>query len=102
MPPSLRASPPPSDGAALGGDVSLEEHPSASSPKAIASFSRDDLVGFQQRWLRPDNMELFVVSNLPLGQVAAQLEQRFGNWQAPAVAKGAKSIAQILRYGDGA
>ncbi|GAA4751987.1 pitrilysin family protein [Sphingomonas daechungensis] len=59
-------------------------------PAAVKAFSREDLVGFQQRWLRPDNLEIFVVSNLPLADVQQQLEQRFGTWTAPAVAKGEK------------
>jgi predicted Zn-dependent peptidase len=59
-------------------------------PAAVKAFSRDDLVGFQQRWLRPDNLEIFVVSNLPLADVQQQLEAHFGTWSAPAVAKGEK------------
>jgi len=59
-------------------------------PAAVKAFSRNDLVGFQQRWLRSDNLEIFVVSNLPLAEVQQQLEQRFGTWTAPAAAKGDK------------
>jgi predicted Zn-dependent peptidase len=73
-----------------------EAHPyaarGAGDPKAVAAFTRNDLVGFQQRWLRPDNMEVFVVSDLPLAQIVPQLEQRFASWQAPAVAKGTKTF----------
>ncbi len=64
----------------------------AGEEQAVKAFTRDDLTGFQQRWLRPDNMEIFVVSNLPLAQLTPQLEQRFGNWRAPAVAKGTKTF----------
>jgi predicted Zn-dependent peptidase len=60
---------------------------------AIKTISRDDLVGFKQHWLRPDKAEFFVVSNLPLAQVQAQLEKAFGSWQAPAVAAGEKRFA---------
>ncbi|GLR47544.1 M16 family metallopeptidase [Sphingomonas astaxanthinifaciens] len=60
---------------------------------AVKGFTRADVVGFQQKWLRPDNMEIFVVSNLPLSQLTQQLEQRFGNWAAPAgIAKGVKNF----------
>jgi zinc protease len=52
-------------------------------PAAVAGFSRDDLVGFQQRWLRPDNLKIFVVSDLPLAELQPLLEQRFGTWAAP-------------------
>ena len=64
----------------------------AGDPEAVKGFSRNDVVGFQQRWLRPDNVEIFVVSNLPLAQLTGQLERRFGNWAIPAVAKGAKAF----------
>jgi predicted Zn-dependent peptidase len=59
---------------------------------AVKAFTRDDLVGFQQRWLRPDNMEIYVVSSLPLAELMPKLEARFGTGAAPAVAKGAKSF----------
>ena len=62
-------------------------------PEALKRFTRDDVVRFQQTWLRPDNLEIFVVSNLPLAEVTRQLESRFGNWTAPGgIAKGVKSF----------
>ncbi|GAA4024834.1 pitrilysin family protein [Sphingomonas swuensis] len=65
----------------------------AGDPAAVTRFTRADAVAFQQKWLRPDNLEIFVVSNLPLADVRAQLESRFGNWAAPAgVAKGVKAF----------
>lgn len=74
-----------------------ENHPYATTgsgnPDAVKAFTRDDLVRFQQTWLRPDNVEIFVVSNLPLAEVQQQLEARFGTWTAPAVAKGVKQFA---------
>lgn len=65
----------------------------AGDDAAVKAFTRNDVVGFQQRWLRPDNVEIFVVSNLPLAQLTPQLERRFGNWAAPASAKGTKSFS---------
>ena len=65
----------------------------AGDPNAVKSFTRADLTGFQQRWLRPDNVEVFVVSNLPLGEIVPQLEQRFANWQVPAGVKGIKAFS---------
>ena len=71
-----------------------ESHPYGTTglgdPAAVKAFTRDDLVGFQQRWLRPDNVEIFVVSNLPLADVQQQLSQHFGSWAAPSMAKGEK------------
>ncbi|MFL6724662.1 MAG: M16 family metallopeptidase [Sphingomicrobium sp.] len=74
-----------------------EDHPYATTNlgdvAAVTAFSRDDLIRFHDTWLRPDNMEIFVVSNLPLAELQPQIEARFGNWAAPAAAKGVKSFA---------
>ena len=66
--------------------------PSGGDPKAIAKFGREDFLGFEQRWLRPDNVKIFVVSDRPLGEVQPLLEQRFGQWAAPAAPKGVKAF----------
>jgi predicted Zn-dependent peptidase len=67
--------------------------PGGGDPKAIGRFTRDDLIRFQQRWLRPDNVKVFVVSDRPLSEVQPLIEARFGHWAAPAVPKGAKNFA---------
>ncbi len=66
--------------------------PAGGDPKAIGRFQRANLAGFQERWIRPDNVKIFVVSSLPLAQVKAELDQRFGNWAAPATPKGVKAF----------
>ena len=66
--------------------------PAGGDEKAIEKFSRDDLVGFKQRWLRPDNAKIFVVSNLPLSELKPMLDARFGTWTPPAVPKGTKTF----------
>ena len=65
-------------GAAVRRGPSLCDDRRSAMPRRSPRFTRDDLVGFQQRWLRPDNMEIFVVSNLPLAELQPQLEARFG------------------------
>jgi predicted Zn-dependent peptidase len=60
---------------------------------AVTAASRDDLVAFQQRWLRPDNVEIFAVSSLPLAELLPQLEARFGTWAPPSAPKGVKSFS---------
>ena len=64
-------------------------------PAAVARFTREDLVGFQNRWLRPDNLKIYVVSSLPVEQVRADLDRRFGEWQAPAIPAGQKQFAAL-------
>jgi predicted Zn-dependent peptidase len=60
-------------------------------PAVVAKVGRDDMAAFHRAWLRPDNMQMFVVSNLPADQVRAQLESKLGNWQAGG-AKGTKNL----------
>ena len=80
-------------------DIFGAEHPYGTTAigdeEAIKRFSRDDLVAFKERWLRPDDAELFVVSNLPLAEVQSQMEAAFGNWQAPAVPLGQKQFGAV-------
>ncbi|MDP3406518.1 MAG: pitrilysin family protein [Brevundimonas sp.] len=58
----------------------------------IRALTRADLVAEHDAWVRPDNATVFVVSDLPLAQVTAQLEAAFGDWRAPTAAKGTKAF----------
>ncbi len=73
-----------------------EAHPYATTSlgdaAAVTAFTRDDLKRFHDSWLRPDNMEVFIVSNLPLNELLPQIEQRFGAWAPPPVPKGVKAF----------
>ena len=57
---------------------------------AIERFSRDELVGFKQAWLRPDRLKIFVVSDRPLAEIQPLIEAEFGRWETPAVPAGVK------------
>jgi predicted Zn-dependent peptidase len=61
-------------------------------PDAVKALSRDDLTAFHQRWIRPDNARIFVVSDRPLAELKPLLDARFGLWEAPSVAKGSKDF----------
>jgi zinc protease len=50
-------------------------------PAAVRALTRDDLVAFHKAWIRPDKAKIFVVSNLPLAEVKAAFEKRFGSWK---------------------
>ena len=65
-------------------------------PAAVQRFGRADLTTFKDRWLRPDNLEVFIVSDRPLADVQAALDERFGRWEVPAVPKGAKQFTAPL------
>ncbi|HEU0284652.1 MAG TPA: pitrilysin family protein [Sphingomicrobium sp.] len=73
-----------------------ESHPYASTgvgnEQSVKAITREDLLAFQQTWLRPDNMEIFVVSDRPLAEIQAELDRHFGQWQAPASPKGVKQF----------
>lgn len=58
----------------------------------VKAISRDDLAGFQQKWLRPDNATLLVVGDTTLAQIKPLLEQKFGGWHAPAAPLPQKNI----------
>jgi zinc protease len=66
--------------------------PAGGDPKAIEKISRADLLAFRQRWLRPDDAKIYIVSDRTLAEVRPLLEARFGNWTPPAVAKGVKAF----------
>jgi predicted Zn-dependent peptidase len=57
---------------------------------SLATITRADLAAFHQRWIRPDNMRIFVVGDTTLGEITRLLEPRFGTWAAPSSPKGAK------------
>ncbi len=73
-----------------------EDHPYATTSlgeaAAVTAVTRDDLIRFQQNWLRSDNLEIFAVSNLPLAELQPQIEARFGSWAAPGAPKGIKTF----------
>jgi predicted Zn-dependent peptidase len=69
--------------------------PPGGDPAALAKFGRADLVAFEQRWLRPDDAKIFIVSDQPWSAVQPLLEARFGNWAPPAAPKGAKTFTAL-------
>jgi len=73
------------------------DHPYAISGSgnaaAVEKLGRADLIAFKERWLRPDNMEIFAVADIPLDRLLPMLEARFGTWQPPSSPRGAKSFA---------
>ncbi|WP_439472642.1 M16 family metallopeptidase [Brevundimonas sp.] len=62
----------------------------------ITALSRADLVATHDAWVRPDNATIFVVSDLPLTQIKAQLETAFGDWRAPSTPKGVKDFSAAV------
>jgi len=67
----------------------------------VRSVTREDLGAFHRRWIRPDNMQLFVVGDGRLAELMPQLEAAFGAWRAPADARGAKRFTAPAPQGQG-
>ncbi|WP_328597936.1 M16 family metallopeptidase [Croceibacterium soli] len=65
-------------------------------PDAVRAITREDILAFHRSWVRPDNATIFAVGDLPLAQLTAQLEARFGNWRAPDAPRGTKSFAAAV------
>lgn len=62
---------------------------------SVRSLTREDLLGFQQDWLRPDNARLFIVGDTRLEEVMPLLEQAFAGWTAPATPRPQKQIGTV-------
>jgi predicted Zn-dependent peptidase len=58
-------------------------------------MTRDDLVAYQQAWLRPDKASIYVVSDRTLAEVVPILEKRLGDWRSAAVQAGAKKFVAV-------
>ena len=56
----------------------------------VKAVTRADLTAFHDSWMRPDNATIFVAGNSTLAEMMPLLEKRFGDWKAPASAKGTK------------
>jgi zinc protease len=62
---------------------------------AVTGLTSAELQAFYKRWVRPDNSLLLVVGDTTLAAIQPLLEQRFGQWRAPAEAKPVKNVAEV-------
>lgn len=62
------------------------------SVASLRSITREDLVAFKDGWIRPDNGEIFVISDRPLAEIVAALNGAFGDWKAPRTTRATKSF----------
>jgi len=63
--------------------------------ESVSAIDREDLLSFKDTWIRPDNGEVFVISDRPLAEIVSALNSAFGDWQAPATPKGSKDFAAL-------
>ncbi|MFO1504011.1 MAG: pitrilysin family protein [Steroidobacteraceae bacterium] len=65
-------------------------------PAVVQKLTREDLTGFHQRWIRPDNVEILAVGRTTLPELLRELESRFGDWQPAAVPRGSKDFTAAI------
>ncbi|MCF2861608.1 pitrilysin family protein [Pseudoalteromonas sp. Cnat2-41] len=51
--------------------------------ESVAAISRDDLLAYTEKWMRPDLARLVVVGDIDQAQLKQSLEQALASWQAP-------------------
>jgi zinc protease len=64
---------------------------------SIEALTRDDLVGFQRDWMRPENATLIVVGDTTLKDIVPVLEKHLGDWKGEGSAPAAQDIAKVER-----
>ncbi len=76
-----------------------ESHPYAyvgsGEEAVVAGITREDLVAFHQRWVRPDNATLLIVGDTSLAEIQPLIEARFGDWRAPQAKPPVKRIPAV-------
>ncbi|PQA87919.1 M16 family metallopeptidase [Hyphococcus luteus] len=65
--------------------------------ESINSLTRDDLVSFQEKWMRPDNATVFVAGDATMDEIKPLLEDAFNRWAAPSSPIPQKNVAHVDR-----
>lgn len=55
--------------------------------ETVNSITLDDIKGFYNHWIRPNNATIVVTGNISMEDLTAKLEKRFGTWQKGTVPK---------------
>ena len=63
---------------------------------SVGAITRDDLVAAHQRWIRPDNAAIYIVGDTTLRNAVRELNRAFGDWRAPAAARGTKDFTGAI------
>jgi zinc protease len=66
---------------------------------AIASMTRDDLVAFHRRWVRPEGATLIVVGDTTLAEIVPMLEKHLGDWRGQGEPAPAMDVAEVALPG---
>jgi zinc protease len=49
--------------------------------KTVSALTREDLIKFYDRWMKPNNSTIVVVGDISLEELTSKLEKRFGKWK---------------------
>jgi predicted Zn-dependent peptidase len=60
---------------------------------SVTALTPGDLAAYKNKWLRPDNVEIFVAGDTTLAQIVPMLEERFVAWRSTRDIKGMKDLA---------
>ncbi len=63
---------------------------------SVRAITREDLVGFHQSWIRPDNGTIFAIGDTTLAELVRELNTTLGDWQNPATPRGAKDFSVAI------
>jgi len=65
--------------------------------QTVSSLKREDVVGFYERWMKPNNATLVVVGDVELDWLTGRLEDLFGKWKSGEVPQ--KNLASVQTTG---
>jgi predicted Zn-dependent peptidase len=65
--------------------------------ESIKSLTRDDLVAYQNAWIRPENATLIVVGDTTLTEIVPLLNKHFGDWKGEGQAAVRQSLPDAVR-----
>lgn len=60
---------------------------------SVQAMTRDDVTGFYNNWIKPNNATLIVVGDFDMDELLPMVEKRFGNWKKGSTPK--KNIAKV-------
>ncbi|MCK6693911.1 MAG: insulinase family protein, partial [Thermoanaerobaculia bacterium] len=66
---------------------------------AVRAMTLDDVRGFYQRWMRPNNATIVVTGDITMPELLDKLEKRFGKWSKGEVPK--KVIPEVKSANNG-
>ncbi|WP_305805051.1 pitrilysin family protein [Stenotrophomonas sp. YIM B06876] len=64
---------------------------------SVATITRDDLLRYQQQWLRPEQATVIVVGDTTLAQIVPVLDKHFGDWSGVGQAAARVEVPQVAR-----